>query len=261
VYSMRLFILVDDKSGNICSGEHGFSVLIGEKQKILFDTGASDLFLKNAQKLNVNLEDISHIVLSHGHWDHGNGLKFIKNKRLVLHPGSFVKRYRDRDDSYIGLPLSLEEAKINFDLVLAKEPYFIVDDIVFLGEIPRNNDFEAKKTTWHKEDKEEDFVMDDSALAIKHEKGLIVIAGCSHSGICNIIEYAKEVTGLNKVYSVIGGFHLNNLDDVTNKTIEYFKKENIEKVYPSHCVSSDVVKKFIEELGAETIRSGSILNL
>jgi len=152
-----------------------------------------------------------------------------------------------------------QEAKNRFDLILTKEPYKISENIVFLGEIPRRNDFEAKTTTFHEQGKE-DFVLDDSALAIKSEKGLIVVTGCSHAGICNIIEYAKEVMGLKKVYAVIGGFHLRMVDDVTLKTIKYLKGEGIERVYPSHCVAEPVLEKFSEEFGSERIRSGDVID-
>lgn len=256
---MRLTVLNDNCEG-VCSAEHGLSFLIEDDKKILFDAGPSDIFLKNSKKLNVTLAEVDTVVLSHGHWDHGNGLRFIKNKTLICHPECFIKRYRKKDDESIGLPINLNDAKNNFELVLSKKPYKISENIIFLGEIPRLNDFEAKTTPFYLEDKKDDFVMDDSALAIKSEKGLIVIAGCSHAGICNTIEYAKKVTRLTNVYAVIGGFHLLKLDEITLKTIDYFKREKIEKIYPSHCVEEIVLKKFEEVLGSGRIYSGDILN-
>jgi 7,8-dihydropterin-6-yl-methyl-4-(beta-D-ribofuranosyl)aminobenzene 5'-phosphate synthase len=257
---MRLIVLNDNEAENKFEGEHGLSFLIENEKNILFDVGPSDVFLRNAKKLGINIDNIDFIVLSHGHYDHGNGLKFIKNKKLICHPGCFIKRYRKKDDSYVGLPITEEEAKKNFKLILSKEPYTISENIFFLGEIPRKNDFEAKKTTFHKEGKENDFIMDDSALAIKSKKGLIVVTGCSHSGICNIIEYAKKVTKLEKVYAVVGGFHLLEVDEITNKTIEYMKKEKIEKIYPSHCVLEPVVEEFSNKLNSERIKVGDIID-
>ncbi|MCK5476341.1 MAG: MBL fold metallo-hydrolase [Candidatus Aenigmarchaeota archaeon] len=257
---MRLTVLNDNEAGNMFEAEHGLSFLVEDNgKKILFDAGPSNVFLRNAKKLGIDLGDIDFIVLSHGHWDHGNGLEFIKNKKLTCHPGCFIKRYRKKDNTYIGLPFTLEDAKKNFDLILSKEPYEISENIIFLGEIPRENNFEAKKTPFYKEGKEEDFVMDDSAIAIKSDNGLMIIAGCSHAGICNIIEYAKKTTGLKKVHAVIGGFHLRKVDELTNKTIEYFRKENIERIYPSHCVHPPVLEKFSEKLNAGRIKSGDIM--
>ncbi len=131
---MRLIVLNDNAAGNNCGAEHGLSFLVEDEQKILFDTGPSDIFLKNAKILGVDINDANLIVLSHGHYDHGNGLEFIRSKKLVCHPECFVRRYRKADGSYIGLPLTLEEAKKNFTLVLAKEPYEISENIIFLGK-------------------------------------------------------------------------------------------------------------------------------
>jgi len=253
---MRLTVLNDNTAGKCCA-EHGLSLLIEDGKKILFDVGPSAIFLRNSKKLNVNLDETDTIVLSHGHWDHGNGLKFIKSKKLICHPGCFIKRYRKKDDSYIGLPISIDEAKKNFKLVLTKKPYEVTENIIFLGEIPRANDFESKTTTFYKEGKEDDFVMDDSALAIKSKKGLIVIAGCSYAGICNIVEYAKKI---GKVYAVIGGFHLKEVDEITLKTIDYFKKEKIKLIYPCHCVDEIVLLKFEQVLGSKRLHSGDVID-
>ncbi len=257
---MKIKILNDNRPGK-CPAEHGLSYIIESRVTILFDTGPSDIFIKNANLLGINLDKIDTVVLSHGHWDHGNGLKYIQGKKLICHPECFVRRYRKKDDSYIGLPITQQDASKKFQLVLTKQPYQIAKDMVFLGEIPRKNEFEAKTTTFYKEGGEDDFISDDSAVAIKSKKGLIVIAGCSHAGICNIIEYAKKVTKSKKVYAVIGGLHLKEIDSVTLKTIEYFKKEKIQRIYPSHCVEDKVLNKFRNELNSFDVLSGDIIVL
>jgi 7,8-dihydropterin-6-yl-methyl-4-(beta-D-ribofuranosyl)aminobenzene 5'-phosphate synthase len=254
---MKLTILTDDTHGK-CPGEHGFSILI--ENKILFDVSASDIFIKNSDRLGINLDNIEYIVLSHGHWDHTNGLKFIKNKKLICHPSCFDKKFRKKDNFYGGMPISLEETKQQFDLILTKEPYKISENITFLGEIPRENDFESKTTHFYIEGGEDDFFLDDSALAIKTDKGLVLIAGCAHAGICNIIEYAKKITRLN-TYAVIGGFHLLKDDKISKKTIEYFKKENIEHIYPGHCVKEPVISEFEKQLNAKRLHSGDVIEL
>ncbi len=260
---MKITVLNDNREGK-CPGEHGLSFFIetDEKLKILFDLGPSDIFKKNAKLLGVNLEEVNYIVLSHGHDDHGEGLKFIKDKTLVCHPGCFADRYSRKDGLYDGLPLTLDEAKEKFQLILSKEPYHITDDIIFLGEIPRKNDFEGKTTYFFKKGGKDDFIEDDSALAIRSKKGLIIITGCSHSGICNIIEYAMKITKLKKVYAVIGGFHLRKVDDVALKTIGFLKEIKIEKLYPSHCVSDKVLNRFKEDkLDFEKVHSGDVIEL
>lgn len=256
---MKITILVENSPGK-CPGEHGISFLIEDDKKILFDVGATDLFKKNAELLNINLDDIDCIVLSHGHWDHVNGLEFLENKKLICHPDCFMKKFRKKDDTANGMPFNQEKAEEQFDLILTKEPYKISKNITFLGEIPRENDFEAKTTMFYTENNQDDFILDDSALAIKTEKGLVVIAGCSHAGICNIIEYAKKITGM-KIYAVIGGFHLKKITEITQKTLEYFKKENIEHIYPGHCVKEPVITYFEKQLNAKRLHSGDVIEL
>ena len=259
-YLMKLTVLSENKEGS-CPGEWGLSYLLELEKPILFDTGATDLFIKNAEKLGVNLSVVDTIVLSHGHFDHGNGLAYLSGQTLIAHPGVFIKRERLEDGSHIGLPINLREANEKFDLILTKEPYWVTKTAVFLGEIPRKIDFESKTTPHKLETGEDDFHLDDSGIAIKTEKGLIVISGCAHAGICNTIEYAKEVTGETKLYAVLGGFHLRRDDSVSEKTIEYLKTQNIEKVIPSHCVCDEVLDKFTQEFGSERIKSGDIIDI
>lgn len=204
---MKIHVLVDNHASRDFSAEWGLSLFIESSKKLLFDFGSSDLYIRNAKKLGIDIMTADCFVLSHGHWDHGNGLEHISGKRLVCHPEAFLKRYR-KDGSYIGLPFNIEEAKKKFELELTREPYMIDEKTIFLGQIPRVVDFESKSTNFVKEDGSMDLVMDDSALVFKTEKGLVVISGCAHSGICNTVEYAKRVSGIDRVFAVLGGFHL-----------------------------------------------------
>ena len=256
---LKITVLNDNAPGAGYFSEHGLSFIIEADKKLLFDFGASDIFLKNAKLINFNLDKIDTLVLSHGHWDHGNGLKYFDNKTLITHPDSFQKKYRKADNSYIGLELSKSEITQKFNLILSKDPYQISEKITFLGEIPRLNNFEAKTTSFKLENGNDDFVLDDSAIVVKTNKGLVVIAGCSHAGICNIIEYAKKLSQIEKVYGVIGGFHLKYNDEQSSKTIEYFKQNNIKKVYPSHCTALPALAQFYNAFEIEQVRTGDII--
>ena len=255
---MKLTVLNDNSPGNGFGSEHGLSYVIDDDKTILFDAGPSDIFLRNAKEANINLEKIDTVTLSHGHYDHGNGLVYLKNKTLICHPQSFIKRYSRNGTKYIGLPINREQAEKQFNLITTTNPYNISNNIIFLGEIPKENNFEAKTTTFTKQDGSPDFVIDDSALAIKSDKGLIIVTGCSHSGICNIINYAIKVTGNNKVYAVIGGFHLKKDDDVTMKVINCIKKLNIPRVYPSHCTELPALCKFYQHFNIKQVKSGDV---
>lgn len=103
-----------------------------------------------------------------------------------------------------------------------------------MGEIPTVNDFESRYSIGKRI---EDTLKDDSAIVYKSKEGLFVVTGCSHSGICNILEYAKRVCNDNRIYGVIGGFHLFDVNNRLEKTINYLKDNNIESLYPCHCVS------------------------
>ncbi len=259
---MKLTVLTENTAGGTFAAEHGLSYFIETHSgAVLFDTGHSSIFLKNAAKLGVDLEATSTVVLSHGHWDHGNGLEHLRGKRLICHPDVFIKRYRRNDSQYIGLNLEAGELKRRFDVVTCKEPYVISEEIVFLGEIPRTNDFEAQTTTFVDENGKDDYVVDDSALAIVERGKLTVVSGCSHSGICNIVDYARKVTGVQHITAVFGGFHLDGNDRQTEKTIEYLRGNDIDRIFPSHCTKFPALAAFYSAFQIQQVKTGMVFEV
>ncbi len=230
--------------------DSGFSLLIENNSRILFDTSYSNQIIENAAKAGIDL-DVDYIVLSHGHIDHTEGLKYIdlENKTIIAHPDCFQMKYLDGE---IGCPVRLTELKKKTKVILSRQPYWIDKKTVFLGEIKRETDFEGKNTVGYLKDNTEDLVKDDTAIAIKTSQGLIIVSGCSHSGICNIIEYAKKVCKEN-IHAVIGGFHLFD-KKTTHRTIEYFKTNNINRIYPLHCLKNYAFKEF-EKIGAQRLHT------
>lgn len=246
---VNITILNDDRCKDFkCKSSHGLSMLIEyDKYKFLFDAGQDDLYLKNAISLGLELNDINCVALSHGHYDHSIGLKYLNSKiKLICHPDCVIWRKSKRTNKYNGLPFSKEEFETRFNVVYTKEPYNITNNIVYLGEIERKNNFECKNFPSIYKNGEDDIALDDTGLAIKTKNGLIVISGCGHSGICNTIEYAKKVTKTNNVLAVIGGFHLKQINEQVKETINYFNKEKIKNIYLGHC-TSDVVCDYIKE--------------
>lgn len=255
ITKMKLTILTDNtvlQSKNFLA-EHGLSFYIEEdNKKILFDTGYSDVFIKNAHKMGIDLLDLDYIILSHGHYDHTWGLSHylplyasnvkqlnnLKKPLILTHPDTFNEKYEDGVGE-IGSLLSEEKLEKIFKLNLTKEPYWINEKLVFLGEIPRLNDFEGKESICKvlKNGKyEDDFILEDSALIYKTEQGLVIITGCSHSGICNIVEYAKKVCNETKIIDIIGGFHLvKSNEERLSKTAKYLDKLNLKQLHPCHC--------------------------
>lgn len=132
--------------------------------------------------------------------------------------------------------------------------------VVFLGEIPTLNDFEQRHGFGSAEDPV-DLVLDDTALVYRGSEGLFVITGCSHSGICNIIEYAKKVCGEAKVQGVIGGWHLFKVDDRLEKTIAYLQKHNIRELYPCHCCSFQAKAAVHAQIPVKEIGVGKVIEI
>lgn len=257
---MKISVLTENQAGGKFLAEHGLSYLLEiDEQQILFDTGHSDVFSKNATQLGIDInKNVKMVVLSHGHWDHGDGLQFIQNKILITHPDSFQERYRKANHSPVGLSISKAEIETRFELIETKKAYQITKNLVYLGEIPRENNFESQATSFVFKNGEDDFVNDDSALTAIIENELVVITGCSHSGICNICEQAKKVTGISKIKAVIGGFHLKTQNAQTNATIKYFKKNAVEYLYPSHCTELPALCLFYNDFKIKPVKTGMI---
>lgn len=244
---MKLKVLVDNNTfiDQYYIGEPAVSFYIeDENTTFLFDTGYSDAFIKNAHAMNIDLKTLDGIIISHGHDDHTRGLKYYfhfypHNKiNLLSHPLAFKEK--KFEDLKICSPILDYDLKNMCNLTLSKSPIKISSNITFLGEIPKLNDFEPRKVigqTFIENKWTDDYVKDDTALVYQNSNGLFIITGCSHSGICNIIEYAKKICNDNRILGVIGGFHLFHVDSQLHNTINYFKDNNITNLYPCHCTS------------------------
>lgn len=249
---MKFTVLVDNNSliDQYLLAEPAVSYLLETSdKKILFDCGYSDVFLRNAKELGEDLLDIDIIVLSHGHDDHVGGVQHllnyydtnlpIKRPQLVCHPLCFNRRVMG--ELNIGFTLGPEEVRRHCDLIFSDSPYWLDTDLVFLGEIDRGNDFENKEFIGEREHEGAmvaDFVPDDSGLAYRSKDGLVIVTGCSHAGICNIIEQAKRVCGDGRIADIFGGFHLlTPPQSQVQGTLNYFEQLDTTKIHPCHCTS------------------------
>jgi len=268
---MKLTVLVDNNTyiDHYYLGEPALCFYIeDEGLHLLFDTGYSDVFIRNARLLGIDLSLTDTIVFSHGHNDHTRGMTFFQQEfpavtpRIIAHPDIFRKRYED--DMYIGTPFSQEDIKNKYRLTVSKEPVRITKNLTFLGEIPDYFDFEKRKpigTIKEKSNEYPDYVMDDTALAYHTEEGLFIITGCSHSGICNIIQHAKNACNEERILGVIGGFHLFEITDQLTHTINYFVDNKIEKLHPCHCVSFKAKVEIHKQIPIEEVGVGLSINL
>jgi 7,8-dihydropterin-6-yl-methyl-4-(beta-D-ribofuranosyl)aminobenzene 5'-phosphate synthase len=258
---LKINILNDNTAGRWCRAEHGLSFLIEADRKVLFDTSSSDMIAYNAEILNIDLQQIDTIVLSHGHDDHTGGLMLFEGQQLICHPDAFLKRYRKSNRSELGIKWTEAEIRLRFNLKTSREPVQLSDQIYFLGEIPRLTDFESKQTAFRKDDGTDDFVMDDSGLAIVTSNGLVLISGCAHSGICNMTLQAMKVTGIKKVHAIIGGFHLQSNDAITQKTIDWMKLMKVEQLIPSHCTSFQAQTAISKSFPFLPVKSGNTIEI
>lgn len=260
---MKLTVLTDNTAGGRFLAEHGLSYLVElDDRTILFDTGHSDVFLQNAVKLNIDIKKtVDLIVLSHGHWDHGDGLRFLEDKPLLTHHAAFMRRFRKSDRTSVGLSLTKETISQKFDLITTSGPFRISEHIFFLGEVARKNDFEAQSTSFCDENGNDDFVPDDSALVLVENGQLVVISGCAHSGICNLCEQAKKVTGIGTISSVLGGFHLKQNNEQTRQTIRYFRHEKVRNLMPSHCTGLPALSAFHDAFHIRLLKTGQQITL
>ena len=254
---MRLSILVDNSA--VTSGteaESGLSLLLSAKGiRILFDTGKKTL-MGNVEKLGLDLTELTHIVLSHGHYDHTSGLpdliKFYERRRtspfpkLICHPDAFERRGTLLSVAIPSVyvrclhsPLTKDQVVEHFPTEFSREPMWIHPKIVFLGEIPRNPEVDEECLLGHIEKDGtyvKDRIIDDSALVYKSSEGLVIISGCAHSGICNIVEYAKKVCGEDRIVDIVGGFHLRDAKaSRISRVRQYMEKVHPQNLHACHC--------------------------
>ncbi len=240
---MKITVLVDNNTitDRYFFAEPALSLFLEkENKKILFDCGYSDIFLKNALKLGLDLSNLDAIVLSHGHDDHCGALEYLKDICIKTKPQLFiagVEFFNKRYDSEMefGCPLSKSYVEKFFEVNISEKPVYIDENVIFLGKIPRKNDYEALEPCGMSNNLP-DYIPEDSAIAIKSPQGIVIVTGCSHSGIANICEYAKEICQSDRINSIIGGLHLISADDnVLKKTCKYLKNLHLESLYACHC--------------------------
>ena len=256
---LTLRVLVDNMTcvDRYFGGEPALSLYLecGGKH-ILFDTGYSDLLCSNAGKMGIDLLNLDYIVLSHGHIDHTGGLPTLMRLFLeaaieerphripmvVAHPHCFYPRPMPRLAD-VGSPVDEARLARQFPVTTSRTPVWLTENLVFLGEVERAMDDAVpdrhrKRTIITPDGMEPDRVLDDTALAFRSRSGLVIITGCSHSGIGNIIHYAQKVCKESRVRDVIGGFHLKESDrEALSATLACLKSVSPVALHPCHCTS------------------------
>jgi 7,8-dihydropterin-6-yl-methyl-4-(beta-D-ribofuranosyl)aminobenzene 5'-phosphate synthase len=263
---MKIHILTDNtvrKRGLLA--EHGLSILIEYKDgSILFDTGQSDVYCKNATHMKLDLRKIDAIVLSHGHYDHCGGLPSFptaKFPKIYAHPSAFKQKFAAspdlRDYRMIGIPWRLDDYKMIADsMVYVNGITPIMPNVTLCSEIPYTVDFEQEPDGFYfgeSGSKQKDLFCDEQVLVID-DGGLFVFLGCSHPGVTNCLRYVAALFPGKSIHAVIGGMHLENVGPQRlQKTIHCFKELKIQKIIPLHCTGLTAAFEIQEQFGDQCL--------
>jgi 7,8-dihydropterin-6-yl-methyl-4-(beta-D-ribofuranosyl)aminobenzene 5'-phosphate synthase len=250
-------LLEAGRAADVPVAEHGLSFLVSitkgdTRRSVLFDTGSTvDGLVHNLRVLGVNPGEIEAIVLSHGHFDHTTGLNGLTKgpqplPPLVVHPDFWLRRRiaLPRREPY-ELPTTSEEKvrAAGFPLMERREASLLLDgDLLVTGVIERTTEFERGLAVHQAfrdgEWQPDSFIYDDQALVANvRNKGLVIVTGCGHAGIINTLRYARKLTGVSRVYAVIGGFHLATpaFEPIIWPTVEALAELGPQVVVPAHC--------------------------
>ncbi len=246
------------QTGDALRAEHGFSCLVtlvkaGGATRVLFDAGLTpNGLVDNMRRLDLSPRDIDIIVLSHGHWDHTTGMHGLvgelgrANLPVLIHPEFWSRRrvaLPGREP--MELPSTSRQALegAGFEIAEERQPSFILEgSLLVTGEVDRTTEFEQgfpfheayHETRWQPDP----LILDDQALVANvRGRGLVVLTGCGHSGIVNILRYARKLTGQERIHAVVGGFHLSGplFEKVVAPTCQALEEFSIDHLVPSHC--------------------------
>jgi len=238
--------------------EHGFAALVtvssgNTSESLLFDAGLSKKgLIHNMDVLEVKPKELHTIVLSHGHADHTRGLMGMverlgeRKMPLLLHPDAFLERkviFPDGHEINLPPPDRRILSQDGIEFIEERGPSYLLGGLVLVtGQVHRTTDFETgfplhyalRNDEWQKDP----YIHDDQAVVVHvKDKGLVVLTGCGHAGAINTIRQAQELTGVQKVHAVIGGFHLSGplFEPSIAPTVAALQELNPEMIVPAHC--------------------------
>jgi 7,8-dihydropterin-6-yl-methyl-4-(beta-D-ribofuranosyl)aminobenzene 5'-phosphate synthase len=269
VHSLKITVLSTMLADGGELGEWGFSALVeADGHRILYDTGAhSELVLRNAKSLNIDLTTIPEVVLSHNHWDHVGGFMTLRRSVVDRAPGALASTHVGEGIFYPRSTLSpaIDENQMRFIkdeyektggvFIVHRAPVQLYSGVWLTGPVPRK----YPERNWPKGTRVttptgivEDYLPEDMALVCDTDKGLVVLTGCGHAGVINIIEYSRTFIRPARIHALIGGTHLFNATDETlSWTAEKLRAFGVDNLLGAHCTGLETVYRFRHDLGLD----------
>lgn len=271
-----LFLSENRTSHPDCMAEHGLAIYIETNgRRLLFDAGASDLLVKNAQQLDVNLEEVDDVIISHGHYDHTQGLpafcKINQKAKIYIHRNSFKKTYGfDKgklDQEHCGVRWTRwEYEEIKDRLIFTEGPLKLSENILVSGTIPPVEGYHPTEKFYSKGENGElipDPMDHEQFLAVRNvdengnAKGICLFSGCSHTGVVPCLRYAGKLFPDERITTFIAGMHLYNADKETReKTLSQVCAQKIDRVIPVHCTGIQAICDLKVLMGDHCIPAG-----
>ncbi|MFK5927563.1 MAG: MBL fold metallo-hydrolase [Desulfuromusa sp.] len=264
--TIRLTILCENSVDRVSPygllGEHGFSChLQTPAGNFLFDTGGGMTIMNNAKLMGIDFTKLQGIMFSHGHFDHTGGLKQVLEITgeipIYAHPDLFSEHYSKNSGKMtkIGIPWPQAELeKLGASFTFSAVPYQVTQDLLLSGEVPRVSKVETGDPNLlaisEAGEQITDPLHDDLSLFINTDKGLVILLGCAHAGLLNIIDHAIQVTGQKKITMILGGTHLKYCsEEQMSATLDLLEDLKIDKIGASHCTGLRGARMLAERFG------------